>query len=191
MFSTAQTISDLGTITFVQSPRARRLSISIKPFKPIRVTVPAKVSQARAKQFLQSNLRWITKALAKMKKVEQQKSTQADSPPINRAAAKTALTARLNYLTCKYSFSCNRVFIRNQKTRWGSCSRNNNINLNMNLVRLPQELQDYVILHELVHTKIKNHSRRFWVELDKYVVDAKMMAKKLRNNSLSMFHCAV
>jgi predicted metal-dependent hydrolase len=191
MLSTTQTISNLGTITFVKSPRARRLSISIKPFKPVRVTVPARVPQRRAKQFLQSNLGWITKALAKMKKVEQQTSTQADLPPINRAAAGAVLTARLNYLTYKYSFSYNRVFIRNQKTRWGSCSRNNNINLNMNLVRLPQELQDYVILHELVHTKIKNHSKRFWVELDKYVGDAKMMAKKLRNHSLSMFHCAV
>lgn len=191
MLSTAQTISNLGAITFVKSPRARRLSISIKPFKPIRVAVPAGVSEKRAKQFLQSNVGWITKALVRMKKAEQEQSAEVELPPINMAAAKTALTTRLDYLADKYRFSYNRVSIRNQKTRWGSCSRKNNISLNMNLVRLPQELQDYVILHELAHTKIKNHSQRFWVDLDKRAGDAKMMAKKLRNYSLSMFHCAV
>jgi predicted metal-dependent hydrolase len=190
MLSTSQTISNLGAITFVKSPRARRLSISIKPFNPIRVAVPAGVSEKRAQQFLQSNLGWITKTLARMKKAEQEQSAPVELPPINMAAAKTALTTRLDYLADKYRFSYNRVSI-NQKTRWGSCSRNNNINLNMNLVRLPQELQDYVILHELAHTKIKNHSQRFWVDLDKRAGDAKMMAKKLRNHSLSMFHCAV
>ena len=190
MLATTQNISDLGTITFVKSHRAKRLSITIKPFKPVRVTVPVRVSQRKAEEFLQSNLKWIAKALAKLKKAEEQKSTQADLPPINRAVAKIILTTRLNYWAQKYGFSYNRVFIRNQKTRWGSCSLNNNINLNMNLVRLPQELQDYVILHELVHTKIKNHSKRFWVKLDKYVGNAKMMGKMLRKHSLNMFHCA-
>jgi predicted metal-dependent hydrolase len=106
----------------------------------IRVSFPVRVSQRRAKQFLESNLGWITETLAKLKKIEQQKSIQVDTPPINRTAAKTILTAGLNYWDQKYGFSYNRVFIRNQKTRWGSCSHNNNINLNMNLVRPPQEL---------------------------------------------------
>jgi len=68
-----------------------------------------------------------------------------------------------------HDFRFNKVSIRNQKTKWGSCSAGNNISLNMNLARLPEELRDYVILHELVHTRIKNHSREFWALLDEFV----------------------
>ena len=78
-----------------------------------------------------------------------------------------------------YIFEYNRVFIKEQKTRWGSCSGQNNINLNVNLVRLPQELIDYTLLHELVHTRIKNHSPRFWSQLDDLLGDAKRLDKKL------------
>ena len=177
-------------ITYVKSVRAKRLSVTIGPFKPVRVTFPARVSQAKAEEFLKSKMEWVTETVARMKKAEQQRTAAAKPAPINRAAAKTILTNQLNYLANKYGFSYNRVFIRNQKTRWGSCSCKNNINLNMNLVRLPGELLDYVLIHELVHTRIKNHSKRFWAELDKYVGQARMMAKKLRNHSLSMFHCA-
>jgi len=176
-------------ILFAKSARARRLSISIKPFNPVRVTFPARVSLKKAQEFLESNLEWIAKALAGIKKTEQQKSAQPPLPPIDRNNAKAILTDRLNYWAQKYNFSYNRVFIKNQKSRWGSCSNKNNINLNMNLVRLPQELADYVIIHELVHTKVRNHSKRFWSELDKYMGNARIMSKKLRNHSLSI-HCA-
>jgi predicted metal-dependent hydrolase len=78
-----------------------------------------------------------------------------------------------------HGFAYNRVFIKNQKTRWGSCSNKNNINLNINLVRLPQELIDYTILHELVHTRIKNHSSKFWDQMDVLLGDARKIDKKL------------
>ena len=77
-----------------------------------------------------------------------------------------------------------RVVIRCQKTRWGSCSANDNINLNVNLVRLRPGLMDYVILHELVHTRTKNHSRRFWSQLDELVGDAKALDKELKKHVL-------
>ncbi len=186
MLSNDETIN----ITFVKSVRAKRLSVTIGPFRPVRVTVPVRVSQVRAEEFLKSKMEWVTKTVAKMKKAEQQRAAAAQLPAINRTAAKDTLTAQLNNLAERYGFSYNRVFIRNQKTRWGSCSLKNNINLNVNLVRLPGELLDYVLIHELVHTRIKNHSKRFWAELDKYVGQAKLMAKKLRNHSLNMFHCA-
>lgn len=80
----------------------------------------------------------------------------------------------------KHGFTYNRVFIRNQKTRWGSCSSKNNISLNMKAVLLPQELLDYVILHELVHTRIKNHSDDFWAVMNKLVGDGKDMASRLK-----------
>ena len=90
------------------------------------------------------------------------------------------LISRLNHLAQKHGFSFNRVFIRNQKTLWGSCSYSNNINLNIKLLRLKSELVDYVILHELVHTKIKNHSKEYWAELDKYTGNAKALDKELK-----------
>ena len=113
-------------------------------------------------------------------KTEGLKDKLKDLKPINETEAKALLKNRLKELSEIYGFEYNRVFIRNQKTRSGSCSAQNNINLNINLVRVSNELQDYVILHELVHTKIKNHSIRFWKKLDKYVGDAKYYDKLLK-----------
>jgi len=90
-----------------------------------------------------------------------------------RAEAKKKLVNRLNELSKKHGFNFNKVFMRNQNTRWGSCSIKNNINLNMKLLRLPDEMIDYVLLHELVRTKIKNHADEFWSELNRLVGDAK------------------
>ena len=79
-----------------------------------------------------------------------------------------------------HGYQFNRASVKNQRTLWGSCSSRNNINLNINLLRLPEELRDYVILHELVHTRHKNHSREFWRELDRSVGDAKSLQRHLR-----------
>jgi predicted metal-dependent hydrolase len=89
-------------------------------------------------------------------------------------------------LAQKHGFKYNKLFIRNQGTRWGTCSSKNNISLNMNLIRLPQELQDYAILHELVHTKHKNHSKKFWAEMDKLVRDAKKLRKRMKEYRLGV-----
>jgi predicted metal-dependent hydrolase len=72
------------------------------------------------------------------------------------------------------------VSVRSQRTRWGSCSRNGNISLNLRLVLLPEDLADYVILHELVHTRIPNHGRGFWEELGRHVGNGKAFASRLR-----------
>ena len=83
-------------------------------------------------------------------------------------------------------FTYNNITIHNQRTRWGSCSPNNNISLNMKLVRLPDDLIDYVILHELVHTRIKNHSKKFWDELNVYICDAKKLERRLKEYGVGL-----
>ena len=67
-------------------------------------------------------------------------------------------------------------------TRWGSCSAKNNISLNILIAQLPKELQDYIILHELLHTRIKNHSKIFWTELDILIGNAKRIDSILKKN---------
>src|SRR5439155_12139449 len=75
------------------------------------------------------------------------------------------LIQRINELAAAKGFNCRRVFVRSQRTRWGSCSSKHNISLNWRLITAPKDVIDYVILHELLHTKIQNHSHRFWVHL--------------------------
>ena len=127
---------------------------------------------------------WIEKHLRKFKELE----NEHESPPLPKidvAKAKGALIMRLREIADLHGFHYAKVTIRKQKTRWGSCSAKNNISLNINLVRLPDQLRDYVMLHELVHTRIKNHSKEFWAELDKAVGgNAKALAKKVRNYKL-------
>jgi len=114
-----------------------------------------------------------------MEQLEHDARTLKKNHPINRLEGRKYLIDRLNQLSQKYGFNYNKVFVKNQKTRWGSCSGKNNINLNINLVRLPDDLIDYTILHELVHTRVKNHSRRFWDQLDKLLGDAKKLDRQL------------
>ena len=118
--------------------------------------------------------------------MESQRQALNSSVIIDKVKAKKKLTNRLKQLAVQHGFTYNKVYIRNQKTRWGSCSHKNNISLNMKLVLLPEELVDYVILHELVHTRTHDHSKRFWAELDKYVGDGKAMAKRLRKYGLGL-----
>ncbi|HUV50202.1 MAG TPA: YgjP-like metallopeptidase domain-containing protein [Anaerolineae bacterium] len=179
-------IDGIGQIFFERSKRAKNINISLKPFKGVRIAVPYGVSFDKARQVAQSKRGWIRKHLDKIKQVEKAHDVFIkNSIEIDRAEAKKKLVYRLNELSEKHDFNYNKVFIRNQKTRWGSCSARNNISLNMKLVRLPGEMIDYVLLHELVHTRIKNHANGFWAELNRLDGDAKEKNKKM--NEYKMF----
>lgn len=181
-------IDGIGAVTFERSRRAKRVVVSIRPFKGIRVAVPHGVSFKKAEEFVYSKIDWIKKHLTKIKRQESDyTANSAVFETIDREEARAKLSRRLRQLADKYGFGYNRAFFRSQKTRWGSCSRKNNISLNMKLVKLPDELIDYVILHELVHTRKKNHSKAFWAELDKLVGNGKQLASKLKDYSIRLF----
>ena len=143
--------------------------------------MPRRGNLHQAKEFLLSKTSWIQKHLRKIDQYAVQKIPDSN---IDLEKAQTDLFNRLNYFAEKYNFSYNRAVFRRQKTKWGSCSGRNNINLNINLVTLPEQLQDYVLLHELVHTKHKNHGRGFWAELDRLTGDAKKLRKEMRKYRL-------
>jgi hypothetical protein len=103
---------------------------------------------------------------------------------IYRFEAKKILPPRINELALKYGFQMNKITIRNNKRNWGSCSSRNNISLNLQMMKLPDELIEYILLHELVHTKIKNHGPHFWAKLDELTnLRARELSKQVRKFS--------
>ena len=168
---------EVGTIKYVGNNRAKRIIISVKP-EFVRVVIPKRQSFKNAQKFVESKLEWIKKNKNKMKLQTQKKQ---ELPEIDRKVARKVLCRRIGELAQLHNFVYNRVSIRKQKTRWGSCSSKNNINLNMNLLHLPSELMDYVLLHELVHTKVKNHGKDFCNELDAVVPNSRQVDRKLKD----------
>lgn len=226
-------------INFRKSLKARNISIRIKPFEGVLVTVPRFLSFKIANDFVESKMNWIQKNLHKIKSQEQlqtnfvfgsvfhtkfhsffidssseiknnfikeNKSIKiyiSDENEIQsienqnyirniiekilRIEAKSYLPKRVDELAKKHNFTYQKLAIKNTKTRWGSCSFKNNINLSLHLMRLREELIDYVILHELVHTKVKNHSREFWMTLDIHCPKSKSLDRELKNYSLKIY----
>ena len=118
---------------------------------------------------------------------EVQKAVREGIVKALRKEAKTYLPERVNFLAKKYGFKYNNLFIKNLRSRWGSCSSKNNINLNLYLMRLPDNLIDYVILHELIHTVEKNHGKNFWAKLDAITGNAKSLSKEVKKYSTVWF----
>ena len=104
---------------------------------------------------------------------------------VMRLEAKTYLPRRVDELAREHGLRYRRVFVKNATTRWGSCSSEDNINLNLHLMRLPDHLIDYVILHELAHTVEKNHSSRFWKLLGQMVDNPQKLRKEMKQYHVS------
>ena len=104
-----------------------------------------------------------------------------------RKDAKKYLPERTSFWAEKHGLSFADLRVKNLKTRWGSCSMVNNINLNIHLMRLPVHLIDYVILHELAHTVHKNHGAQFWQLLDKLSGNARALAKEMKQYRTTVY----
>lgn len=172
-------IGGVGEVLLERSRRAKHFNLTIKSVNVIRVAVPPGVSFTDAELFARSKKDWLRKHLEKIEVMAREIEDAVAVYPTDRKAARQVLVCRLNQLSEQLGLPYNKVFVKCQKTRWGSCSMANNINLNVNLVRLPQELMDYAIIHELVHTKIKNHGRRFWALLTHFLPNAAALDREL------------
>lgn len=184
--STEKILTDpqVGEVLLVKSDRSRSISIRVHPVKGVRVSVPRIVPFAAAVAFYKMKRNWVLEVMARQR--ERFKDVQVASPDeISelRRRAKAELPKRLAELAGRYGFVYNRVVIKHNATNWGSCSSKNNINLNLNIVRLPKVLQDYILLHELCHLRHHDHGHAFHLLLEHLLTDNLM--KLLADTSLS------
>ena len=160
----------LGDVLLRKSPRARRLSIRVNPVKGIVVTMPSFVPYARGISFLESQRGWALSTLSRIKARDGSLPEGEDIESL-RAKAKATLPPRLAAFADRYGFRYNRVTIKHNVSNWGSCSSKGNINLNLNLMRVPEPLQDYILLHELTHLKHPDHGPSFHAALEHLLAD--------------------
>ena len=150
-------------IDFVRHPRARRYVIRVRPDGSVRVTVPHWGSKRHAEQFAEQQAHWIER---QRRQVEEHRQTVVERSPAElrelRARAARELPSRLHELAQRHGLVVAKVSIRNQRWRWGSCSPKGHICLNWRLVLMPDEVRDYVIIHELMHLRRLDHSPTFW-----------------------------
>jgi hypothetical protein len=182
-------IEGIGPVVFRKSTKATRFRAIIRASDGVVVSVPFDKTFDDAKKFVSSKIALIKTHLARISKREERaeigRRELAKIAPsrlnISRAEAETAIRNRVEFLAKKHSIEYSKISIRAQKKRWGSCSTNNAISLNIKIAKLPDDLMDYIILHELAHTIEHNHSPRFWRLLAKYSPDPKSFAKRLKN----------
>ena len=160
----------LGEVRLRKSRQARRVSIRVHPVRGIVVAVPYFVPYAVGVAFLESRREW---ARAALKRAGARNADLPEGETVEslRAAAKAYLPDRLGELAQQYGFVFNRVAIKHNTSNWGSCSSKGNNNLNLNLMRVPRPLQDYILLHELTHLRQANHGPAFHAELERLLVD--------------------
>jgi predicted metal-dependent hydrolase len=162
-------------VAWRRSARARRYIIRYE--RPARVvaTIPRGGSKREAWAFIQRSQSWIEQQMAKPSPAPvtetwfrgEKISIAEFDVAKSRALAVCELTQRTLELAAQVGEQINRVSIRNQRSRWGSCSLRRTISLNWRLIQTPPFVVDYIILHELMHLRQMNHSRRFWAEVEK------------------------
>ncbi len=180
--------ADSGTnaisVQVIRSSR-KTMALQIKPDLTIVARVPRHTTDEEVRRFIEGHRHWIIKNVMKMAAIDRNRPG-GDIPPwqevtrAQRDRIKEKIADRVRYYSGMMRVTVGRISVRDQKTRWGSCSAKGNVNFNYRLFYMPEELLDYVVVHELAHRKHMNHSPAFWAEVARYCPDYKNCRKALK-----------
>lgn len=173
------------TVT-VERSRRRTLSVEVQADGNVRVKAPLFLPDERIRAFVDEKQEWIAGAVEAARRKE---AALADVQPLTEEEVKKLgeeallwFPARCAFFAGQMDVSYGRITVRNQKTRWGSCSARGNLNFNVGLMLAPVEVRDYVVVHELCHRKEMNHSPAFWRQVKRILPDYRERRKWLRTN---------
>ena len=175
-------------IEIVRSQR-KSVSIEIRDCGKAVARIPYCLSDDELKRIINEKERWITNKCEEIKAAEKiYTSTGATSPEMltedELERIKVKFVEKVRYFSGIMGVYANKITIRNQKTRWGSCSAKKNLNFNYQLYYLPDRLMDYVVIHELAHIRHMDHSKEFWAEIENYCPDYKERRDELKKYRL-------
>lgn len=174
------------TYEWVKSNR-KTIAIQIKEDGRVVVRTPYSMSRVKAEQFIEERRDWILKNQKALKEKQDQKMMITQE--MRKAGVEKAMEIfpkRVEYYARLMGISYGRITIREQKTRWGSCSGKGNLNFNWKLTLMPPEVLDYVVVHELAHRREMNHSRDFWKIVEQVLPDYQERRKRLKELSVSL-----
>ena len=164
----------------------KTMSLEIKADGSVVVRAPLRLSEAKIQKFVEEKQEWILKNLEKIQKRAAQKENVQKLSALERQhlqnKACVVIPRRVAYYAEKLGVSYGKITLRQQKTRWGSCAANGNLNFNWLLILAPPEVLDYVVVHELCHRREMNHSQAFWKEVEKILPDYRERQKWLKDN---------
>ena len=141
---------------------------------------PLRLAKYRIERFVTEHEDWIRTQQKKAEKYREQVHVITEEERRDGILrAKKIFPERTAYFAKRMGVTYNRITIREQKTRWGSCSSEGNLNFNCRLLFVPDRIVDYVVIHELAHRRFMNHSKAFWKEVEKYMPDYKERKKLL------------
>ena len=168
--------------TLRKSRRARRVRLSVYRDGSVVLTSPLGGSSRLAERFLQQKLNWVLGKIEFFRRIPRQPIVRYTRRDYLRLRDQALILARerLDFYNAIYGFEYKGVSIKNQKTRWGSCSKKGNLNFNYKILLLPREVADYVIVHELCHLVEFNHSKNFWALVTKTTPNYKKLRAALK-----------
>ena len=170
-------------IHYVRMRTARRYVMRVRPDGALRVTIPRGGSQAEARRFAERHLDWALRQRSKVLAARRPPEVEQEL----RARAHRELPPRLLALAEQNGLTVNRVTIRDQRSRWGSCSAKGHIALNYRLMLMPDSVRDYILVHELMHLRQADHSRKFWRLVEAACPGFREAERWLRRHGSSLF----
>lgn len=154
---------EFGEVLVRKNTLSRGVRFSISTSGRLQMSVPSYTSNFLAKRFLSQNRKMIREKLP-IKDPASQRARDAKKKLLTKKA-KEYLPYRLEFYAKKYGYKYDKLRLSHANTRWGSCSSNRTISLNIGLMQVPEPLRDYVIIHELAHLNHMDHSPAFWAEV--------------------------
>lgn len=174
--------------TLLKSKRARKMRLVVRCDGSIVITTPYGLLENAAERFIKDKISWIFDKLVFFKKYSGKLAPRNRADYLKyRDKAQRLTEDRVEHFNKIYNFKFNRINIRNQKTRWGSCSRKRNLSFNYKVLLLPPHICDYIIVHELCHLKEFNHSREFWNLVSEMVPNYLEIKKELKRGTAAPY----